>query len=200
MLQQYLKENFERMKSEAERTDHNLPLEIFSGQVISIADRHLSTQVITRQNTTPEIWVRNERGQERRFVDATVAECRPGHNIIIAIDSSKEAVLAMCNENTGQTWFAPKLSPQQTDGRYFVGLIATVVVLLMLSLLVSLLLFGDSIGTRPWWATAGSNLLPIFAVALGIWITDRARRKHNLQVEAMQDRINATLAGLAAAV
>ena len=200
MLANYFRKKSQEMQFEADKAARDMALEIFVGRVTSVADRHLSTSVTTSRNTTitvntvPEIWVVGERGQERKFSDAVVAECRLGYEVAIALDRSNDAVLAMQNRNTGQTWFAHKLSIQQTDGRYFVGMIATVVVLLMVSLLVSLLFFGDSIGSRPWWADIGSNLLPISAVALGVWISDHGRRRHNFWTHALQQRIRTSIA------
>lgn len=200
MLANYFRKKLQEMQFEADKAAQDMELEIFVGRVTSVADRHLTTRVTASRNTTttvntvPEIWVVGERGQERRFSDAVVAECRLGHEVAIALNRSNDAVLAMQNRNTGQTWFTNKLSIQQTDGRYFVGLIGTVVVLLMVSLLVSLLFFGDSIGSRPWWADVGSNLLPIAAIALGVWISDHGRRRHNFWAQALQQRIQTSFA------
>lgn len=187
------------MKSEAERFAQHQKLETFTGRVSSLADRHHSTTVSTSRNptttvnTTPEIWVSNEAGHERRFIDATVAECRLGHQVTIAFENSKEAVLAMHNHSTSLTWFTPKLSIRQTDGSYFVGMIATVIVFFLLSLFVSMLLFGDSIGRRSWWADLGASLLQISAVAFGVWSSERGRRKHNFKTVAYRTRIQAEL-------
>ena len=200
MIGRHFRRNLQKMQFEAEKAAQDISLEIFAGRVTSVADRHISTSVTTSRNTTttvntvPEIWVVGDRGQERKFSDAALAECRLGHEVAIALNPSHDAVLAMHNRNTGQTWFANKLSIQQADGRYFVGMIATVVVLLMVSLLVSLLFFGDGIGSRPWWADVGSNLLPISAIALGVWISDHGRRRHNFWAQALQQRIQTSFA------
>jgi hypothetical protein len=188
------------MQSAADKAAEHLPLEVFSGRVTSMADRHVSTTVTTNKsstatvNTIPEIWVAGERSEERRFTDTTVSECRPGHDVAIAIDRSKKAILALRNHSTGDTWFTHKLSFQETDGRYFIGMFAMAILLVLLSWIPSMLLFGENIGRRPWWADFWASLLQLFAFLLGIWIVERGRRKHNLKAEAIRDRVSAELA------
>lgn len=198
-LVDYFKNDQQRMQSAADKAAQRLSLEIFSGRVTSMADRHVSTTVTTNRNSTatvntiPEIWVAGEGGEERRFADMTVTECRPGHDVAIAVDRSRKAILALQNHSTGDTWFTHKLSFQETDGRYFIGMVAMAILFVLLSWIPSMLLFGENIGRSPWWADFGANLLQLSAFLLAIWIVERGRKRHNLQAQAIRDRVSSDL-------
>lgn len=173
-------------------------LAVYRGRVVSVADRVTSTTVsgqhgYTSVNSVPEVWIADAHGQELRFIDVTLTDCRAGHEVVIVGDPAKDKVLSMRNLSTKQTWFSSSLTDLPFNGSHLFSMIPTAILFCGIASFISFAMFGEAWSRRTWWEQTAPDLMFYAALALGCWLPEMGRTCINHRNEALRVRIRQEL-------
>ncbi len=172
-------------------------LAVYRGRVVSVADRVTSTTVsgpsgYTSVNSVPEVWITDAHGQELRFCDHTLADCRTGHEVVIVVDPARDRVLSMRNLSTGENWFSGSLSDLPFD---FGSILLLGCILFPITWIITLIVFGEPRGRMTAWGKTGPDLFYCIAFVLAWWLPEKGRLGVNRRNEALRVRITQELEG-----
>lgn len=173
-------------------------LAVYRGRVVSVADRVTSTTVsgqhgYTSVNSVPEVWIADAQGQELRFSDVTLEDCRVGHEVVIVGDPAKDKILSMRNLSTRPTWFSPSLTDLPFNGGHLFSMIPTTILFCGIASFISFAMFGEAWSRRPWWEQTAPDLMFYAALVLGCWLPEMGRTWINHRNEALRTRIRQEL-------
>ncbi len=155
---------------------------IHRGRVVSVGDRVTSTTYSGRQedrttvNTVPEVWIADASGKELRFTDATLAESREGHDVMVFCDRGRGNVVALHNLTTRQTWYAPKLIDCPFNAAHLFSMGLAAMIFCSIAWLIVIGTFGEEWQRRTWWSRTAPDLIYLGALFLAWWAPEKGRR------------------------